>query len=90
MTMTSSGEGPLYEEPPGRAARGEIDADAHAVDRPPRPVWSRDFALFFVARALARLGDTMLPVALAAGLLRYGYGVGAVGLAMAASAARAV
>jgi hypothetical protein len=32
----------------------------------------------------------MLPVALAAGLLRYGYGVGAVGLAMAASAARAV
>jgi hypothetical protein len=53
----------------------------------PRPVWSRDFALFFVARALARLGDTMLPVALAAGLLQYGYGVGAVGLAMAASAA---
>lgn len=43
--------------------------------------------MFFVARALARLGDTMLPVALAAGLLQYGYGVGAVGLAMAASAA---
>ncbi|MEU6275903.1 MFS transporter [Streptomyces populi] len=57
------------------------------AERPPRPVWSRDFALFFVARALARLGETMLPVALAAGLLRYGYGVGAVGLAMAASAA---
>ncbi|MER5467561.1 MFS transporter [Streptomyces sp. NPDC002685] len=57
------------------------------ADRQPRPVWSRDFALFFVARALARLGDTMLPVALAAGLLQYGYGVGAVGLAMAASAA---
>ncbi|MFG2309432.1 MFS transporter [Streptomyces sp. NPDC048566] len=59
-------------------------------DRPAagrRAVWSRDFALFFVARALARLGDTMLPVALAAGLLQYGYGVGAVGLAMAASAA---
>ncbi|MFD5631996.1 MFS transporter [Streptomyces sp. NPDC127072] len=58
-----------------------------AAERAPRPVWSRDFALFFVARALARLGDTILPVALAAGLLQYGYGVGAVGLAMAASAA---
>ncbi|MFD5817552.1 MFS transporter [Streptomyces sp. NPDC127038] len=56
-------------------------------DRAQRPVWSRDFALFFVARALARLGESMLPVALAAGLLRYGYGAGAVGLAMAASAA---
>ncbi|MFE6359197.1 MFS transporter [Streptomyces sp. NPDC057806] len=52
-----------------------------------RPVWSRDFALFFAARAVARLGDTMLPVALAAGLLQHGYGAGAVGLAMAATAA---
>ncbi|MFD7437807.1 MFS transporter [Streptomyces sp. NPDC059861] len=51
-----------------------------------RPVWSRDFGLFFVARAVARLGDTMLPVALAAGLLQHGYGAGAVGLAMAATA----
>ncbi|MGW5327900.1 MFS transporter [Streptomyces sp. NPDC004014] len=50
-------------------------------------VWSRDFALFFVARAVARLGDTMLPVALAAGLLRHGYGAGAVGLAMASTSA---
>ncbi|MEV8593839.1 MFS transporter [Streptomyces sp. NPDC052012] len=52
-----------------------------------RGVWSRDFGLFFVARAVARLGDTMLPVALAAGLLQHGYGAGAVGLAMAATAA---
>ncbi|MHC3471312.1 MFS transporter [Streptomyces sp. 7R007] len=50
-----------------------------------RGYWSRDFALFFVARAVARLGDTMLPVALAAGLLQHGYGAGAVGLAMAAT-----
>ncbi|MEV5148747.1 MFS transporter [Streptomyces sp. NPDC052727] len=50
-------------------------------------VWSRDFGLFFVARAVARLGDTMLPVALAAGLLEHGYGAGAVGLAMASTAA---
>ncbi|MFI0169042.1 MFS transporter [Streptomyces sp. NPDC017095] len=53
----------------------------------PAAVWSRDFALFFAARAVARLGDTMLPVALAAGLLRHGYGAGAVGLAMASTAA---
>lgn len=71
------------ETPHERPGRPDIVAE----DRPHRPVWSRDFALFFVARALARLGDTMLPVALAAGLLQYGYGVGAVGLAMAASAA---
>jgi MFS family permease len=52
-----------------------------------RGLWSRDFGLFFAARAVARLGDTMLPVALAAGLLQHGYGAGAVGLAMAATAA---
>ncbi|MFJ5260166.1 MFS transporter [Streptomyces sp. NPDC088387] len=57
-------------------------------DGEPGPrVWSRDFGLFFVARAAARLGDTILPVALAAGLLQHGYGVGAVGLAMASTAA---
>ncbi|MFC0541188.1 MFS transporter [Kutzneria chonburiensis] len=49
--------------------------------------WNRDFSLFFVARAAARLGDMMLPVALAAGLIQYGYGVGAVGGAMAAFSA---
>ncbi|QUQ66512.1 MFS transporter [Kutzneria sp. CA-103260] len=49
--------------------------------------WNRDFSLFFVARAAARLGDMMLPVALAAGLIQYGYGVGAVGVAMAANSA---
>ncbi|MEU9283588.1 MFS transporter [Streptomyces sp. NPDC048275] len=67
--------------------RGAPDHDDVAAASGPRPVWSRDFALFFVARALARLGDAMLPVALAAGLLQHGFGVGAIGLAMAASAA---
>ncbi|WP_435866623.1 MFS transporter [Streptomyces yokosukanensis] len=62
-----------------RAARG--------TEAGGRALWSRDFALFFVARAVARLGDTMLPVALAAGLLEHGYGAGAVGLAMASTAA---
>ncbi|MFJ6656265.1 MFS transporter [Streptomyces sp. NPDC091377] len=50
-------------------------------------LWSRNFGLFFVARAVARLGDTMLPVAIAAGLLQHGYGAGAVGLAMASTVA---
>jgi MFS family permease len=64
----------------GPTGKGERGGDA------PR-LWSRDFGLFFTARAVARLGDTMLPVALAAGLLQHGYGAGAVGLAMAATAA---
>ncbi|MEU2062927.1 MFS transporter [Streptomyces sp. NPDC013455] len=64
------------------AARGARGAATAAP-----ALWSRDFALFFVARAAARLGDTMLPVALAAGLLEHGYGAGAIGLAMASTAA---
>ncbi len=48
-----------------------------------RRLWSRDFALFFVARAVARTGDGMLPVALSAGLLAHGFGAGGIGLAMA-------
>ncbi|MFE9612487.1 MFS transporter [Streptomyces sp. NPDC006012] len=74
----------------GRPARQDIAVEAGPGDtggERDRPVWSRDFALFFVARAVARLGDTMLPVALAAGLLEHGYGAGAVGLAMASTAA---
>ncbi|MFD5518544.1 MFS transporter [Streptomyces sp. NPDC127066] len=93
--MTSSGGEPRDGEPQDGNRSGASGSGSGSDrfraglldDRRPRPVWSRDFALFFVARALARLGETMLPVALAAGLLRYGYGVGAVGLAMAASAA---
>ncbi|MFI9828588.1 MFS transporter [Streptomyces sp. NPDC051913] len=62
-------------------------ADRPASKAPEPAVWSRDFALFFIARAVAALGHTILPVALATGLLQHGYGAGAVGLAMAASAA---
>ncbi|MER5478535.1 MFS transporter [Streptomyces sp. NPDC002734] len=51
-----------------------------------RGLWSRNFTLFFLARAVVALGDAMLPVALAAGLLQHGYGAGAVGLAMASTA----
>ncbi|MFD7297938.1 MFS transporter [Streptomyces sp. NPDC059897] len=65
-----------------RAVDGE---DAGVAPR--RGIWTRDFGLFFTARGVAKLGDSMLPVALAAGLLQYGYGAGAVGLAMASSVA---
>ncbi|MEU5089390.1 MFS transporter [Streptomyces sp. NPDC021356] len=71
----------------GAGATGGVDPAGSPAGGAARPVWSRDFALFFVARAVARLGDTMLPVALAAGLLQHGYGAGAVGLAMASTAA---
>ncbi|MFF8731306.1 MFS transporter [Streptomyces sp. NPDC015171] len=72
----------------GTDARRDIAAqDVRKAAAGDPALWSRDFALFFVARALARLGDTMLPVALAAGLLEHGYGAGAVGLAMASTAA---
>nr|WP_230423779.1 MFS transporter [Streptomyces radicis] len=46
-------------------------------------MWSREFGLFFTARAVAKLGDMMLPIALAAGLVRHGGGAAAVGAAMA-------
>ncbi|MFF3913960.1 MFS transporter [Streptomyces sp. NPDC001852] len=71
----------------GTDARRDTSRGTRRAGAGRRAVWSRDFALFFVARAVARLGDTMLPVALAAGLLQHGYGAGAVGLAMASTAA---
>lgn len=56
--------------------------------RPPAgPLWSANFRYFFTARTVAMLGDTMLPVALSAGLLGYGYSAGDIGLVMAASTA---
>lgn len=50
-------------------------------------LWSGNFRLYFTARTVAMLGDTMLPVALSAGLLSYGYSAGDIGLVMAASTA---
>ncbi|WP_420782940.1 MFS transporter [Streptomyces sp. LPB2020-019-1HS] len=79
---------------PGDAARGPHSGTPTNAGRTvaadttrPASLWSRNVALFLAARAIARLGDTMLPVALAAGLLQHGYGAGAVGLAMASAAA---
>ncbi|GAA2399903.1 MFS transporter [Streptomyces glaucosporus] len=49
----------------------------------PGRLWSRGLLLFLTARAVAMLGDAMLPVALSAGLLHHGMGAGHIGLAMA-------
>ncbi|WUV84874.1 MFS transporter [Streptomyces sp. NBC_01476] len=50
-------------------------------------LWSGNFRCYFTARTVAMLGDTMLPVALSAGLLSYGYSAGDIGLVMAATTA---
>ncbi|MFT2015309.1 MFS transporter [Streptomyces sp. 796.1] len=57
--------------------------DTVLARQPERRLWTRDFSLFFLSRAVARLGDTMLPVALAAGLLQDGHSATSVGVAMA-------
>ncbi|MFG3253150.1 MFS transporter [Streptomyces sp. NPDC048172] len=44
---------------------------------------SGPFLLFFSARAIAKLGDAMLPIALSAGLIQRGHGPGAIGAALA-------
>ncbi|MER0241749.1 MFS transporter [Streptomyces sp. HSW2009] len=63
-------------------ARGR-HGDTVLARQPERRLWTRDFSLFFLSRAVARLGDTMLPVALAAGLLQDGHSATSVGVAMA-------
>lgn len=66
----------------------QATAPGPAAYRPPAgPLWSTPFRLYFTARSVAMLGDTMLPVALSAGLLSYGYSAGDIGLVMAAASA---
>ncbi|MFD3482496.1 MFS transporter [Streptomyces sp. NPDC058665] len=48
------------------------------------PLWTADFRLFFTARTTSLLGDTMLPVAITAAVIRAGYGASGVGYALAA------
>ncbi|MFG2329543.1 MFS transporter [Streptomyces sp. NPDC048604] len=50
----------------------------------PPPLWNRDFRLFFTARAVAVLGEGMVPVGLAAGLLDDGRPDSTVGYALGA------
>lgn len=61
---------------PEAAAR--IPTTAHL----PPPLWNRNFRLFFTARAVAVLGEGMVPVAFAAGLLGAGHPGSTVGYAL--------
>ncbi|WP_442785569.1 MFS transporter [Actinacidiphila sp. DG2A-62] len=74
---------------PPRSARplGAATAARNGGLPDPGRLWSANFRLYFTARSVAMLGDTMLPVALSAGLLSYGYSAGDIGLVMAASTA---
>ncbi|WP_404819394.1 MFS transporter [Streptomyces marincola] len=63
----------------GAKGAGRVGGAEGGVPR----LWTREFGLFFTARAVARFGDMMLPVALAAGLVGHGGGAGAVGAALA-------
>lgn len=96
--MTSSDERQLAAPPAPQARQPAVPPvpPARTPDRisadgqgpvPARTLRSRAFVLFFVARAASKLGETMLPVALSAGLLQYGMGASEVGLAMASTIA---
>ncbi|WP_232246521.1 MFS transporter [Kitasatospora mediocidica] len=62
-------------------------ADRPLLPGPPPPagpaIWSGAFRLYFTARSSGLLGDAMLPVAVSAGLIGSGHGVGTVGYALA-------
>ncbi|WP_242579082.1 MFS transporter [Streptomyces sp. MST-110588] len=51
---------------------------------PGAPLWEREFALFFIARSVAKFGDGMVPVALSAGLVLAGRGATSVSFALGA------
>ncbi|MFG1812003.1 MFS transporter [Streptomyces sp. NPDC049040] len=85
--MVQSTMSPVTSSAP-RSGQAAAPAPAPSAHRPAAgPLWSADFRLYFTARSVAMLGDTMLPVALSAGLLSYGYSVGDIGLVMAATSA---
>lgn len=58
-----------------------------SVSAPPTPaarLWTRDFSLYFTARVVSMLGDTMMPVAMAVAMISLGYGVSGIGYALGA------
>ncbi|MFF3306605.1 MFS transporter [Streptomyces sp. NPDC002952] len=50
----------------------------------PARLWTWNFNLYFTARTMSVLGDTMIPVAMAVAMLSLGYGASGVGFALAA------
>ncbi|WP_443071492.1 MFS transporter [Streptomyces sp. NBC_01465] len=57
---------------------------AEPVEEAGQTLWNRNFRYFFTARTIARFGDGMVPVALAAGLLDAGHGASSVSFALGA------
>ncbi|MEV6104041.1 MFS transporter [Streptomyces sp. NPDC051940] len=85
MTASSTGRrasGSPPDEIPGGISTGT--PHEFAPEAPAARLWNRDFRCFFAARTVARFGDGMVPVALAAGLIAAGYGASAVSLALGA------
>ncbi|MEV7520115.1 MFS transporter [Streptomyces sp. NPDC091371] len=50
----------------------------------PSRLWTWNFTLYFTARTMSVVGDTMIPVAMAVAMLSLGYGVSGVGFALGA------
>ncbi|WP_239114802.1 MFS transporter [Planotetraspora kaengkrachanensis] len=68
-----------------RTSGGELAQAVQTAAKEQRPaLWTRDFALYFVGRAVSILGDAMLPVAVSLGVLGAGYGPTGVGFVLAA------
>jgi MFS family permease len=84
VTASPSPPQPSSSHPSHSSEDQARDAPARGCGAPPQRLWSRDFSLFFAARGVAKLGDAMLPIALSAGLIQYGYGAGGIGAALAA------
>ncbi|MFE9560997.1 MFS transporter [Streptomyces sp. NPDC006487] len=58
-----------------------------SISAPPRRrsrLWTGNFGLYFTARVVSMLGDTMMPVALAVAMISLGYGVSGIGYALGA------
>ncbi|MEY9849373.1 MFS transporter [Streptacidiphilus sp. MAP5-3] len=68
---------PPTETPPAQ----DLPAETASSQGP--AIWSRNFRFYFTARSAGLLSWAMLPVAVSAGLLSGGYGLGTAGYAMA-------
>ncbi|WP_042433074.1 MFS transporter [Streptacidiphilus anmyonensis] len=71
------------EEAPPTGEAGTAEAATGAAATGEGAIWSRNFRYYFTARSAGLLSWAMLPVAVSAGLLSGGYGLGTAGYAMA-------
>ncbi|GHG13928.1 MFS transporter [Streptomyces zaomyceticus] len=69
--------------PPDGPPRGPADGAPGGPPSGELAIWTRNFRYYFTARSAGLLSWAMLPVAVAAGLLKGGYGLDAAGYSMA-------